>query len=434
MNFKIKNDIIQKILFIILDIIIINSIFILSFYIRFSGFIPSFNFISYLKTWYIITIIFILIFYFSDIYIRKEFSIYLFLDLFYAVSFSCLFIIVFYYILRERVGTFPSTVFLISWALNIIFLSITKTLIFRLVYKKNVLIIGRNKNAKTAAVLSRKNPYNFSGFINKNIKIDSISKMIIQKKILIVIITEGILPEKQLYNLLDKLTGLGVKVLFDIKIENLPMIKTKIFNFHDILFYEILWNRPDILNLFLKRSFDIIASFIALILLIPLFILISLLIIFDSKGPVFFKQERIGKDYKKFIIYKFRTMVQDAEKKVGPVWAGVKDKRITKTGRALRKYGIDELPQLWNILKGNMSIVGPRPERKYFIEKYPVLLGRRLSVRPGITGLAQISSSKLNPDEKTKYDIVYVENRSFLLDLTIVKKTLALLLKRLYNE
>lgn len=429
-----KKKIIQTIAFIIFDIIIINSVFILSFYIRFSGSIPSYNFIAYLRSWYVITSIFILIFYFSEIYSREEFSTYFFLDLFHSISFSYLIIIVLYYILREKIGSFPTTVFLLSWFFNIFFLSIIRTAAFRIAFKKNVLIIGRDKNAKAAANLIKRNPYNFTGSINKNTNINNIIKKIIQKKILIVIITENIRPAKQFYILLDKLSGLGTKILFDIKITEIPMVRTKIFDLHSMIFYEILWGKPDVFSLFLKRSFDIIISFSLLLLLIPFFQMIALIIIFNSKGPVFFKQERIGKDYKKFIIYKFRTMVPDAEKKIGPVWAGIKDRRITKPGGALRKFGIDELPQLWNILKGNMSIVGPRPERKYFIEKYPVLLGRRLSVRPGITGLAQINSSGLNPVEKTKYDVVYVENQSFLLDMTIIKKTLGLLFKRLYNE
>ncbi len=429
-----KKKIIQKTIFIIFDIIIINSVFILSFYIRFSGSIPSYNFMAYLRSWHVITSIFILIFYFSKIYSREESSIYFFLDLFHSISFSYLIIIVLYYILRETIGSFPTTVFLLSWIFNIFFLSLIRAVTFRIAFKKNVLIIGRDKNAKTAADLVKRNPYNYTGSINKNTDINNIIKKIIQKKILIVIITENIRPAKQFYILLDKLSGLGTRILFDIKITDLPMVRTKIFNLHSMIFYEILWGKPDIFNLFLKRSFDIIISFFLLLLLIPFFLLIALIIIINSKGPVFFKQERIGKDYKKFIIYKFRTMVPDAEKKIGPVWAGIKDKRITKPGRILRKFGIDELPQLWNILKGNMSIVGPRPERKYFIEKYPVLLGRRLSVRPGITGLAQINSSGLNPAEKTKYDVVYVENQAFLLDITIIKKTLYLLIKRLYNE
>ena len=432
--YKMKKSIILKIAFIIFDILIINAVFILSFYMRFTGNIPSFNYLPYLRTWYIITFFFILIFYFSGVYNKEEFSIDFFFDFFNAANFSYLCVILFYYILREKIGSFPSTVFLISWFFNILFLSIIRVIVFRIIFKKNVLIIGRNKRAKTVAGMIRKKPYNFVGFENVNININNMLKKIMSKKIQLVIITQSISPEKQFYVLLDKLTSLGIRILFDISIVNSPIIKTKIYNLGGMIFYEILWGKLRILQVFLKRNFDIAVSFMFLISLFPLFLLIMLLIKLDSKGNIFFKQERVGKNYRKFTIYKFRTMIKNAEEKVGPVWASVKDKRVTKIGRILRKSGIDELPQLWNIFKGDMSFIGPRPERKYFIKKYPVLLSRRLSVKPGLTGLAQMNSINLNPYEKTKYDIAYVENQSFLLDLIIIKKTLTLLFKRLFNE
>ncbi len=429
-----KKSIILKIIFIIFDILIINAVFILSFYLRFIGNIPFFNFIPYLKTWYIITFFFILIFYFSGIYNKEELSIDFFFDFFNAVAFSYLCIILFYYMLREKTGGFPTSVFIISWFFNILFLSILRVIIFRIVFKKNVLIIGRNKAAKTMADIVRKKPYNFIGFENVNISISNILKRIISKNILLVVITQSIKSEKQFYVLIDKLTSLGVRILFDISIVDSPIIKTRIYSLGGMMFYEILWGKQKVFQAFLKRDFDIIVSFISLVLFLPFFLLIIILIKMDSKGDVFFKQERIGKNYTKFTIYKFRTMVKDAEEKVGPVWADTKDKRVTRFGRILRKYGIDELPQLWNILKGDMSLIGPRPERNYFIKKYPVLMSRRLSTKPGITGLAQINSIDLSPNEKTKYDIAYVENQSFLLDLIIIKKTLGFILKRFFNE
>ncbi len=429
-----KKSIILRIISIIFDILIINAVFILSFYLRFIGNIPSFNFAPYLTTWYIITFFFILILYFSGIYNKEEFSIDFFFDFFNAVAFSYLCIILFYYMLREKIGGFPTSVFIISWLFNILFLSILRVIIFRIAFKKNVLIIGRNKAAKTMADIIRKKPYNFIGFENVNISINNILKKIISKNIQLVIITQSIKSEKQFYVLIDKLTSLGVRILFDISIVDSPIIKTRIYSLGGMMFYEILWGKQKVFQAFLKRDFDIIVSFISLVLFLPFFLLIIVLIKMDSIGDIFFKQERVGKNYTKFTIYKFRTMVQDAEKKVGPVWADTKDKRITRIGGILRKYGIDELPQLWNILKGDMSLIGPRPERNYFIKKYPVLMSRRLSAKPGITGLAQINSIDLNPNEKTKYDIAYVENQSFLLDLIIIKKTLAFILKRIFNE
>ena len=165
-----------------------------------------------------------------------------------------------------------------------------------------------------------------------------------------------------------------------------------------------------------KRAMDIITATIALIILLPLCILIALLIKITSKGPIFYCQVRSGKDEKPFDIYKFRTMKVDAEKESGPVWAKQKDNRITPIGKFLRKSRIDEIPQFINVLHGEMSVIGPRPERPIFIEKlrsqirdYP----KRMSVKPGITGLAQVyhryDESILDVRKKVKYDILYIK-------------------------
>lgn len=181
---------------------------------------------------------------------------------------------------------------------------------------------------------------------------------------------------------------------------------------------------------FIKRSFDLCFSFIlGIILLIPMLI-IALIIKLDSPGPVLFRQERLGKCGRPFTMIKFRSMCVDAEKD-GPKWADREDKRCTKFGRALRKSRLDELPQLWNILIGNMSFVGPRPERACFYEefdKYIPEFKHRLQVTPGLTGLAQINGGyELKPEEKIVYDMYYIRNRSFRLDLSCMFKTVRLM-------
>ena len=181
---------------------------------------------------------------------------------------------------------------------------------------------------------------------------------------------------------------------------------------------------------FIKRSFDLCFSFIlGIILLIPMLI-IALIIKLDSPGPVLFRQERLGKCGRPFTMIKFRSMCVDAEKD-GPKWADREDKRCTKFGRALRKSRLDELPQLWNILIGNMSFVGPRPERACFYEEFDEYIPEfkhRLQVTPGLTGLAQINGGyELKPEEKIVYDMYYIRNRSFRLDLSCMFKTVTLM-------
>ena len=139
----------------------------------------------------------------------------------------------------------------------------------------------------------------------------------------------------------------------------------------------------------------------------------ALLIKISSPGPVFYRQQRVGKDGRLFILCKFRTMIADAEKHVGPVLATKDDARVTPVGRVLRRTRIDELPQTYNVLRGDMSLVGPRPERPFFVERHKALQGVRLAVKPGLTGLAQVRSYyDLKPTHKVKYDILYIQKRS----------------------
>lgn len=180
----------------------------------------------------------------------------------------------------------------------------------------------------------------------------------------------------------------------------------------------------------IKRTFDVVISLIVLILLSPLFALLSLLIKIGSKGPVIYSQERIGRYQSPFRIFKFRTMIQDAEK-TGPQLSSDDDPRITKTGRWMRKYRLDELPQFWNVLKGDMSIVGPRPEREYYIRKiieqapYYTLV---CQVRPGITSWGMVkygyASTVDEMVERTRFDLIYLANMSLSVDCKILIYTI----------
>lgn len=178
-----------------------------------------------------------------------------------------------------------------------------------------------------------------------------------------------------------------------------------------------------------KRTVDIVFSLVmGIILLLPMLI-IAVLIKLDSPGPAIFSQERLGKNGEPFTIYKFRTMYMDAEAD-GPQWAKKDDCRCTRLGTFLRHTRLDELPQLWNILKGDMSLVGPRPERACFYEEFETYIHGfhyRLLVKPGLTGLAQVNGGyDLKPEEKIVYDIQYIENQSILTDMNCLLKTVSL--------
>lgn len=185
----------------------------------------------------------------------------------------------------------------------------------------------------------------------------------------------------------------------------------------------------------LKRLMDIILSLGLIVFSMPITVISSIIIKLESKGPVFYKQERMGLNGKLFKIYKFRSMVSDAEKISGPVWSTKDDPRITKFGRFMRKVRIDEIPQMLNILKGDMSFVGPRPERPFFVEKLSLeipLYKRRLKVRPGVTGWAQVKHKYDENIEdvkmKTRYDLFYIENMSLRMDFKIIFRTVFVVL------
>ena len=185
----------------------------------------------------------------------------------------------------------------------------------------------------------------------------------------------------------------------------------------------------------LKAVADIFFALVLLVLLSPLMAVVAVWIKLDSKGPILFSQQRAGKGRHLYQIFKFRSMVQDAERAIGPVWAGKGDTRITRVGKIIRRFRIDELPQIWNVLKGDMSFVGPRPEREVFIKelvKQIPYYDARLTVKPGITGWAQINysygASVEDAVEKLNYDLFYIKNMSFLMDMLIILRTVKIVL------
>ncbi len=254
--------------------------------------------------------------------------------------------------------------------------------------------------------------------------IDEVSKIAIQENVSLVILTGSALRKERLKEIFETLwkKNIEVRIVPDIfelaprcmsydEINGIPTIG---FRDMPMLGWEAV----------AKRFLDIIGSFFGLIFLSPLFFIIAILIKKESSGPIFFSQERIGQNGMGFKMYKFRSMYQEAAKGP-PVKVQKNDNRVTKIGEFIRRTSIDELPQLFNVLKGNMSLVGPRPETYLYVQEYSEWNKRRLYLKPGLTGLAQAKGIRGNTsiDEKTKYDIEYMENQSLLLDIKILIMT-----------
>jgi len=428
----------------ICDAILINVGMICSFLIRFKGTLPEANFEAYQTMCIPFTLVMVLSIYAFGLPNWREGN-----DIqnntVKAVSLGILIIMAITYVNRDVAATFPTSVFAISWLMNILLLTAWRTLaneIYRPI--KRILIIGTGEKGKAMKSEISKHPYTgyeLIGFIDENGDencnviggYDDIIKVVEEKKIDEVIVTVSHTSNPKLWNTIlryeDKIKFKTIPDIYDaiiskidsLHIEAVPLIKLSIDPISG-------WNKT------IKRLGDIFISLLALALFLPLFPIIGILIKLDSKGPIFYTQERVGKNEEKYKIYKFRSMYSDAEEKTGPVLATSDDTRRTKLGKKLRQWRLDELPNLFNVLRGHMSLVGPRPERPEFVEQFKNTIPGyhlRFKVRPGITGLAQVNAPYDVPVEiKQLYDILYLNNYSLFLDFKIMLKTILVILRR----
>jgi lipopolysaccharide/colanic/teichoic acid biosynthesis glycosyltransferase len=326
------------------------------------------------------------------------------------------------YIFRIKWSDFPSSVFVISFPIGLLFIFIFNSLVLRFTgrIKKKVIVIGKQKSD---GIIDKKH-------LVQEKFIDTIEELLHCEDVDEVIICKQIHDTKQLNLLIYLLLRLKVNVVFNPSIYA-ELISGNVMNDNSTHFLATFLGRKSDYEEFLIRALDIIGSLLMLIVLSPFIALAALGIKLTSPGSVFYKQKRIAKDGKTFTLYKFRTMIKDAERDSGPVLATKNDLRVTKIGRFLRDTRIDEIPQLINVIQGEMSLVGPRPERPHFAKCHQSLREIRLAVKPGLTGFAQIRNHyDLHPNHKTKYDVLYIQKRSLLLNLYILFKTIPVVLLR----
>ncbi|MGZ7445318.1 sugar transferase [Paenibacillus sp. TH7-28] len=318
------------------------------------------------------------------------------------------------------------------------------------IYSKNVLIIGAGRvgeEIRNNVFASKTNGYRFVGFLDDYKagddhvigSVDQVEKLLQHYQIHEIYIT--IPSERKLINeLITKIRK------YDVRIKIIPemfeMVTSGVVfdQAYDYPCIEIVKTPLRGLNLILKRAVDIVLASLGLIVISPMLAVVAICIKLDSKGPIMIKQRRIGKNGAPFNMYKFRSMVENAESLIhqlaahneadGPVFKMKNDPRITRVGRFIRKYSIDELPQLINVVFGQMSLVGPRPPLPQEVERYTDYEWRRLDIRPGITGLWQINGrSDLPFDEWVKLDLYYIEHWSLGLELKIIFKTIPIVIK-----
>ncbi len=456
-----KSELAIPILTILFDSLAIISAYLLSYWIRFySPFTTIFPITSgipgtsgYLYFIFATLPIWILVFQSFKMYRVKR--VVFIMDEFFlilkCVTISIIFSMGIIFFFRE----FPYSrlVFTLIWINSVliitffryILLKFEKNLYNKGIGTKTVAIIGDNEISDKIYVKFNKEKYaglNIVGFFSKNIPneqtkseknylgdYESIPSKIREYNLQIIIIALPANEHEDLYTILKLCEGINIEFMLVPDFVEVMTSRLKVEEINGTPFMKIKSLPLNIWNKMVKRVFDIVFSLLFLLITSPVMIILIILIKVTSKGPLFYLQERVGLDGKKFKIIKFRSMRIDAERS-GPQFVSVNDDRYTPIGKFIRKYSLDELPQFLNVLKGDMSVVGPRPEREFFIEQMKTKVNRYLErhrVKCGITGWAQVNGlrgSKTSMQARIDYDIYYIENWSLTFDLKIIFKTL----------
>jgi len=323
-----------------------------------------------------------------------------------ALSVGLLVMMSFAYVFRAKWGHVPSSVFILSFFILVPSVIFFKLLLYKLtgLLGKRVVFLGAKELASLDTILSQ--------------EIDEI------------VLTSEALSLEQAFPLLNMAFGRKFKVsILPEAYDEMIAKKISIGKHPEILLRPYFENNPEE-NLI--RLLDIFLAAVFLFFFWPFFIVVAMCIKLDSKGPVLYKQKRIGLDGKEFDLYKFRSMIMGAGQFSRPATLPLsQDERVTRFGRFLRRSRIDEFPQVFNVLLGDMSFVGPRPEMVERVKRHRALQGIRLSVRPGLTGLAQVEGNyHTAPKDKLRYDYLYIRNRTFLLNIKILARTVLVVLTK----
>ena len=300
--------------------------------------------------------------------------------------------------------------------------------------KKKLLIIGENEKSSlhlaNKLLSHNKGWFTISGFLplSEKMKLESFLK-----EMDIVLVSPSV-DEKQKSEIVSLCVKYGKEVLIVPKLFEIFIHGSVHQQVDDMLVLSIPPAKLSILQRAFKRIFDVVVAAAILTVSSPFTILLWVLIPLTSRGPALFKQERLGRNGKPYQIYKFRSMMQNAEKHTGPVLAVDRDPRITRIGRLMRATRFDELPQLYNVLKGEMSLIGPRPERGIFVDQFQQQIpdyAYRMAVKPGLTGLAQVMAKYTTDiEDKLRFDLMYIRHYSFLADIKILLQTIQVILQR----
>lgn len=430
----------RRMFIILLDVLVYNLSIYASFWFKFGGEIPLRNFQTFESSAVFISIFFILL--------NMLLGTYIFYN---RISSDIIFVTVIGQILMSlgimiitfagRWFAFPRSVIFYSFLIGVILLSIYRIAVYKLYMKlgsdKKVVIIGQEKDVAPAV-------QNFSTHKNNKHKVTAViigncyENLVRLIDEIDIVYLASKLEEEEKIKIYQLVTQKDKKLFLNTTFENLITINANIMNFDDESIIESTGFNIQPEDALFKRIFDIVVSLILLVIASPFMLVTALLVKATSPGPIIYKQIRITKDQKEFPIYKFRSMSATAEAKSGPVLAKSNDARVTPVGKFIRAVRFDELPQLVNVLKGDMSIIGPRPERPYFVNQFneenPYYYLRH-NVRAGITGYAQVYGKYVSDyNSKLKFDLLYIKKYSLLLDMKILLQTIKILFDKVSSQ
>lgn len=430
----------KKLIIGIIDVVLYHFSIIISFMIRYNMDIPRRNFLAYERSRIYILIGFILLNILFGIYILYNKKIMDFIYLTVITQFL-MGLVIMAMTFFGRWFAFPRTIILISFFVSTIVLIAWRSIVFKMYEKidgtKKVMVVG-SEEACLAAVRNFESSKNNRHAV-QSVVIDNFYKNIVKHmdQVDIVYLADKI-DESEKIEIYDLLISQNKKLFLNTSFENLVLVNPNIMSIEDESIIEASDFSISPEDDMIKRLIDIVASLAMLIVASPIIIITAILVKGTSKGPVFYKQIRITKNQKEFGILKFRTMSATAEKDSGPVLAAANDARVTKIGKYLRALRIDELPQLFNVLTGDMSLVGPRPERPFFVEQFQEqnrYYYLRHNVRAGITGYAQVYGKYATDfNSKLNFDLVYIKKYSFVLDVKIMLQTIKILFDKVSSE
>jgi exopolysaccharide biosynthesis polyprenyl glycosylphosphotransferase len=433
------------------DIVLLNAAMVASFYVRFRAF-PQFNFQAYSNLAVVITALFLLGLWVYGLYeIERTQSAW---EITWSVAKATTLgilgtVVVSFFV---RLFSFPRVVLAISWVFCFAALvgwRLLATTLLPLTWpKQRVLIVGLGPQAvEIAHELSVRGDWGYEviGFLKGENEgeaseppdgarvlgdFSDMARIVRENSVDRVIVASPVGHREVLEDLaLSDEAEVSVEVIPELYEIFIGTVDTLV---SDIPLMQITGHAVHGWEVAAKRAFDIVGSLALIVLLSPFLLLSALAVKLFSRGPLFYRQERVGMRERPFQVFKFRTMVPGAEASSGPVMAAEGDERVTLAGRFLRRYRLDELPQLFNILKGEMSFVGPRPERRYFVDQFAEEVPgyrERFKAKPGVTGLAQVNGSyATTPQNKLKFDLIYMYHQSLLMDLQILFETLRVVL------